>query len=169
MSSGLILYLIWGINGMFCCSSLCKHADYDRMYAVKVYNILRLRNRIVLILSSEQCKWVTWRYTAGFQRKYRGGFWKYSQFEWWVSRKATVRFAKSSFTTEKHELPLDLRFETQRGYFVRLPTVELEDKILPPIFINVNKKKKYTEFSTLELVKWNKRVHYLHSLSRTSI
>jgi len=101
------------------------------------------------------CSMLRGKCTKKAQRKCMKAF-KNCVVSW--SPKLHTPLSKHSSTTDTYSLPLDLRFESQRGYFIRLPTIELEDKILPPIFISVNKKKKYTEFSTLELMQWNKRV-----------
>ncbi|KAH8147392.1 uncharacterized protein LAJ45_08548 [Morchella importuna] len=59
----------------------------------------------------------------------------------------------------EHDLPLELKFEVGRGYYLRLSTLDLEDKSLPPIFVNVVVQKKVVvEFTTLELVKRNAKI-----------
>jgi len=61
---------------------------------------------------------------------------------------------------EEHSLPLELRFENGRGYYLRLAVSDLdEDKALPGIFVNVVERKKMVEFTTLELVKRNAKVY----------
>ena len=50
---------------------------------------------------------------------------------------------------------LEIRFETGRGYYLRLPASDLEDKILEPVFVNVVTRKKFVEMTTLELMKRN--------------
>ena len=60
--------------------------------------------------------------------------------------------------SREHDRPLELKFEGGRGYYLRLPAFELEDRPLPPVFVNVVKKKKFVEFTTLELVKRNAKV-----------
>jgi len=60
---------------------------------------------------------------------------------------------------EEFKLPLELRFENGRGYYLRLSTLDLEDKALPGIFINAVDRKKMVEFTTLELVKRNAKVY----------
>lgn len=56
------------------------------------------------------------------------------------------------------EFALELRFESGRGYYIRLPACDLEDRDLQDVFINVVRRKKYVEFSTLELMKRNAKV-----------
>lgn len=53
---------------------------------------------------------------------------------------------------------LELRFETGRGYFLRLPASDLEGKVLDPVFVNVVKRKKFVEMTTLELMKRNLKI-----------
>ncbi|KAF3940245.1 hypothetical protein ABW19_dt0207615 [Dactylella cylindrospora] len=58
-----------------------------------------------------------------------------------------------------HNLPsLEIKFDAQRGYFFRIPTADTEDTPLPPDFVNIIKKKKFTECTTLDLMKRNARV-----------
>jgi DNA mismatch repair protein MSH4 len=61
--------------------------------------------------------------------------------------------------TKEYELPLELRFEAGRGYYFRLLATELEDKPLPEVFVNVIKKKKWVEMSTLDMMKRNGKVN----------
>ncbi|KAL0637754.1 MutS protein msh4 [Maublancomyces gigas] len=59
----------------------------------------------------------------------------------------------------EHDLPLELKFEVGRGYYLRLSTSDIEDKPLPPVFVNVVVRKKVAvEFTTLELVKRNAKI-----------
>lgn len=59
----------------------------------------------------------------------------------------------------EHDLPLEMKFEIGRGYYLRLSASDIEDKPLPPIFVNVVVRKKVVvEFTTLELVKRNAKV-----------
>lgn len=59
----------------------------------------------------------------------------------------------------EHDLPLELKFEIGRGYYLRLSTSDIEDRSLPPVFVNVVVRKKVVvEFTTLELVKRNAKV-----------
>ncbi|RPA93986.1 hypothetical protein L873DRAFT_1837804 [Choiromyces venosus 120613-1] len=60
--------------------------------------------------------------------------------------------------SKAHDLPLELKYETGRGYYLRLPVSEIEDKPLPPVFVNVVKRKKTVEFSALEMLKCNAKI-----------
>ncbi|CAZ85019.1 unnamed protein product [Tuber melanosporum] len=60
--------------------------------------------------------------------------------------------------SKEYDLPLELKFETGRGYYLRLPASEIEDKPLPPVFVNVVKRKKIVEFSALEMLKCNAKI-----------
>ncbi|RPA76245.1 hypothetical protein BJ508DRAFT_370727 [Ascobolus immersus RN42] len=60
--------------------------------------------------------------------------------------------------TNEHDLPLELKYEADRGFFLRLPSSEIEDKPLSSVFINVIERKKILEFTTLELVKRNAKI-----------
>ncbi|KMU91108.1 DNA mismatch repair protein mutS [Coccidioides immitis H538.4] len=69
----------------------------------------------------------------------------------------------ASHLTEAHNLSLDLRFETARQYYFRLPVSDLEEKQLPGVFINVFRKRSYLEFQTLDLVKLNQKITDSHN------
>ena len=60
-------------------------------------------------------------------------------------------------------MALDLKFETARQYYIRIPISELEDKLLPAIFINRFRKKNMIECQTLELVKLNQKITDAHN------
>jgi len=61
--------------------------------------------------------------------------------------------------SKEYNLPLELKYETGRGYYLRLPASEIEDKPLPAIFVNLVKRKKVVEFSALEMLKCNAKVN----------
>ncbi|KAI5795133.1 muts domain V-domain-containing protein [Geopyxis carbonaria] len=60
--------------------------------------------------------------------------------------------------TKEYEIQLELRFESGRGYFFRVPFADIEDRLLPEVFVNVVKRKKFLEFSTLELTMRNAKI-----------
>ncbi|KAL7268484.1 MutS protein msh4 [Rhizina undulata] len=60
--------------------------------------------------------------------------------------------------SQEHDLPLELKFETGRGYYMRLPASEIEDRALPDVFVNVVGRKRILELTTLELVKRNAKI-----------
>ncbi|WEW61371.1 MutS protein msh4 [Emydomyces testavorans] len=64
---------------------------------------------------------------------------------------------------EAHNLALDLRFETARQYYFRLPISDLEDRQLPDVFINVYRRKNYFEFQTVDLVRLNQKITDSHN------
>lgn len=64
---------------------------------------------------------------------------------------------------EEHDLPLQLCFENGRQFFIRIPAVELEDRLLPPVFVNVFRKKKSVECQTVELMKRNQKIVDSHT------
>ena len=61
-----------------------------------------------------------------------------------------------------HEITIDLKYETARGYYLRIPTYELEERPLPDVFINAIRKRKLVECQTLDLVKWNLKIRDSH-------
>lgn len=64
---------------------------------------------------------------------------------------------------DAHNLALDLRFDSARQYYFRLPVSDLEDGRLPDIFINIFRRKTYLEFQTLDLVKLNQKITDSHN------
>lgn len=64
---------------------------------------------------------------------------------------------------EAYNLTLDLRFETARQYYMRVPISELAERSLPGIFINTFKKRGYVECQTLDLVKLNQKITDSHN------
>ncbi|KAK6344025.1 MutS protein msh4 [Orbilia brochopaga] len=70
-----------------------------------------------------------------------------------------VVFTMSQELCREYELPsLELKYEVQRGYYLRIPTADIEEKPLPPVFVNILRKKKFTECTTLEIMKRNARL-----------
>lgn len=69
-----------------------------------------------------------------------------------------------------HELPLEIRYETARQYYIRLPAHELEERSLPDVFVNVHRRNKVVECQTLDLMRLNRKVTDAHHevLSMTS-
>lgn len=56
---------------------------------------------------------------------------------------------------------MKLQFSASNGFFIQISTSELSDedgKVLPENFINVVKKRKVLQFTTLELVKGTETV-----------
>ncbi|KAL9096094.1 MAG: hypothetical protein Q9165_001617 [Trypethelium subeluteriae] len=50
-----------------------------------------------------------------------------------------------------------------RGFYIRVPVSELEDRTLPAIFINVFRKKNKVECQTLDLMKMNQKITNSHA------
>lgn len=63
---------------------------------------------------------------------------------------------------ETHDLKLELKYDTARQFYIRLKASDLEDRNVPPIFINAFKRKKMVECQTLDLVKLNQKVSDSH-------
>ena len=59
----------------------------------------------------------------------------------------------------EHGLVVDMRFEQGRQFYIRIPAYEFEDRLLPPVFTNAIKKKGNVECQTLDLIKFNQKVH----------
>ncbi|KAF2474591.1 uncharacterized protein BDR25DRAFT_383924 [Lindgomyces ingoldianus] len=58
----------------------------------------------------------------------------------------------------EYDLSLDLKYDSVRQFFIRIPASELEERSLPPIFTNVFRKKNMIECQTLELMKRNQKL-----------
>jgi len=63
---------------------------------------------------------------------------------------------------QAYELHLELKFDTARQFYIRLPVSDLEERTLPQIFTNSVKRKAIVECQTLELVKINQKIVDAH-------
>ncbi|KAL6716183.1 MutS protein msh4 [Lecanora helva] len=63
---------------------------------------------------------------------------------------------------EEYGLPLDLKYDTARQYYIRISVSDLENRALPDIFINQFRKKQTIECQTLDLLKWNQKITDSH-------
>ncbi|EDU45523.1 DNA mismatch repair protein mutS [Pyrenophora tritici-repentis] len=66
-------------------------------------------------------------------------------------------YQHSTELSHEYDIRLDLKFENARQFYIKIATSELEDKVLPPIFTNVIRRKNYIECQTLELMKRNQK------------
>jgi DNA mismatch repair protein MSH4 len=64
---------------------------------------------------------------------------------------------------EQHNLPLTTKFEQARQFYLRLSASDLEERALPPVFINVYRKKDVIECQTLSLLKSNQKIADAHT------
>jgi len=64
---------------------------------------------------------------------------------------------------DEHNIPPECCYDSARQHYIRLPVSELEDRNLPPIFINVFRKKKFIECQTLGLMKRNQKIVDSHT------
>ncbi|KAG9700911.1 hypothetical protein KCU95_g662, partial [Aureobasidium melanogenum] len=64
---------------------------------------------------------------------------------------------------ETHKLQLDLKYDSARQYYLSLNASELEDRNLPPVFINVIRKNNKIECSTLDLRKRSQKISDSHT------
>lgn len=53
---------------------------------------------------------------------------------------------------------MEMKYETRRQFYIRIPVTELVHRELPPIFINAIKRKGFLECQTLTLIKFNQKV-----------
>ncbi|KAL8660171.1 MAG: hypothetical protein Q9202_006767 [Teloschistes flavicans] len=59
---------------------------------------------------------------------------------------------------QTHSIPLDMRYDTARQFYIRINTSELEGRNLPDVFINAFRRKTYVECQTLDLLKLNQKI-----------
>jgi DNA mismatch repair protein MSH4 len=59
---------------------------------------------------------------------------------------------------EEYDFQLELKYESARQFYIRIPSSELDGRDLPLIFTNVVRRKKNIECQTLELMKRNQKV-----------
>lgn len=60
-----------------------------------------------------------------------------------------------------HDLDLELKYDSKRQYYLRIAAGTIGKEPLPKDFINVVRRKKHVECSTLALVKQNQKVSNL--------
>jgi DNA mismatch repair protein MSH4 len=65
--------------------------------------------------------------------------------------------------SETHNLQLQLIYDKARQHYLRFNASELEDRHLPPVFINVIRKKKKIECSTLDVRKRSQKITDSHT------
>ncbi|KAL1793239.1 hypothetical protein ACET3X_008221 [Alternaria dauci] len=70
-------------------------------------------------------------------------------------------YQHSTELSQEHDIRLDLKYDTARQFYIKIASSELEGKVLPPIFINVIRRKKNIECQTLELMKRDEAVEAL--------
>jgi DNA mismatch repair protein MSH4 len=61
----------------------------------------------------------------------------------------------------EYHIAMDMKYETRRQFYIRIPTTELVDRELPTIFTNTVKRKGYLECQTIALLKFNQKVWHL--------
>jgi DNA mismatch repair protein MSH4 len=65
---------------------------------------------------------------------------------------------KSLKVAEEYDFQLELKYESARHFYIRIPASEVEGRDFPPVFTNIVHRKKYLECQTLELMKRNQKV-----------
>ncbi|KAI4187077.1 MAG: hypothetical protein L6R41_003061 [Letrouitia leprolyta] len=59
---------------------------------------------------------------------------------------------------QTHGIALEMKYDTARQYYIRIPVSEIEERNLPDVFINVFKRRSFVECQTLDLVKHNQKI-----------
>ncbi|KAL9626093.1 MAG: hypothetical protein Q9164_007948, partial [Protoblastenia rupestris] len=62
----------------------------------------------------------------------------------------------------QHRLALETKYDPQRKYYVRIPAEDLENGILPSVFINNVRRKGFIECQSMELLKCNQKIGDCH-------
>ncbi|KAE8866001.1 hypothetical protein PTNB29_03148 [Pyrenophora teres f. teres] len=70
-------------------------------------------------------------------------------------------YQHSTELSQEYGIRLDLKFENARQFYIKIATSELDDKVLPPRFTNVIRRKNHVECQTLELMKRDQAVETL--------
>lgn len=65
-------------------------------------------------------------------------------------------------TCKEYKLPLQTKYSNDRGFYLRLRVEELEDRNMPPVFVNVYRRKDIIECQTMELIKRNQKISDAH-------
>ncbi|OMP81393.1 MutS protein-like protein 4 [Diplodia seriata] len=64
---------------------------------------------------------------------------------------------------ESHGLSLTIKFDPARQFYIQLSAADLEDRVLPPVFTNVHKKRGTIECQTIDLMKRNQKIVDAHN------
>lgn len=64
---------------------------------------------------------------------------------------------------EEHDLALQTKFDGVRQFYIRLSASELQEQDLPPVFVNVYRKKDWIECQTLDIMKLNQKIADCHT------
>ncbi|KAF2280678.1 uncharacterized protein EI97DRAFT_367992 [Westerdykella ornata] len=67
-------------------------------------------------------------------------------------------YQHSNELSQEYDLQLELKYETARQFYIRIAMADLGDRPLPPVFVNVFRKRNTIECQTLELMKRNQKV-----------
>ncbi|KAJ4988349.1 MutS domain V [Stagonosporopsis vannaccii] len=62
----------------------------------------------------------------------------------------------------EYDIQLDLKYENSRQFYIKISSIELEGRTLPPVFTNVIRRKNDIECQTLELMKRNQKINVSH-------
>lgn len=71
-------------------------------------------------------------------------------------------YQHSNELSQEYGLALDLKYDSVRHFYIRVPASEVEERPLPPVFTNVFRKKNMIECQTLELIKRNQKITISH-------
>ncbi|KAF2876499.1 muts domain V-domain-containing protein [Massariosphaeria phaeospora] len=71
-------------------------------------------------------------------------------------------YQHSTELSQEYDIQLDLKYDSARQFYIRIPVSEIEERPLPPVFTNVFRKKNMIECQTLELMKRNQKITISH-------
>lgn len=70
------------------------------------------------------------------------------------------------FHLDETDLPLEMRFEVGRQFFIRFPATAASQSQLPEVFLNIVTRRGNIECQTLDLLKLNQKVFHKLSCQR---
>lgn len=138
------------------CSSILLKEILDIFHNPELASLYELINEYI----NEDCTWAANSLELSSQKAYAVRSGKNGLLD--VSRKlySSIMDEVSDQVTslaEQFDLSLDFRFDRRKGFHIRAKEIGLDMNNLPPVFINVIKKKKLVEFTTIDIMKQNSR------------
>lgn len=73
-----------------------------------------------------------------------------------------------SSSIAQYDIVLETKYDSARRFYIRIQASQLEDRELPPVFVNVYRKKGWIECQTLGLVQRNQKVVIRHRLLKAT-
>ena len=68
-----------------------------------------------------------------------------------------------TLTKEEHDVTAELKYDSRRKFWLRIRRSDVEDRVLPDVFINFVQKGIWFEFQTITLIQLNNRITDSHN------